>query len=702
MANFGGLKGFWPKFKNLFADLKTRRIIITVGVFVVIYALLATMIVPFRVDLEEGKPSPTTVYAPRDMEDEHATEKRLEEAAEEVQEVYTLDPEVLNSALEKVDKFFEKLFTLRENEEMEQEEKIEELQELLEEETSEEVLAEALRTNRGNLNDLKNRLESLLQEVLAEQGVKAEGLETAQRQVREEISGYIFSVELRRMAEKLVEPLIRPNMIFDPEATTEKIEAAQEEVEPVIVHRGTRIISEGEMVTEEHINRLEAMGLLRGGQANYMTFAGLFLFLLVVFFTVGVFLYYFNHDIYNSPKSLLLLGAIVAITLIFALAGSYFSYYLIPVAAAVILITVLFGYRLAILFNILLSLLMGLIVPDELNIVIISLIGGLIAILTVSRLKGRTDLVKAGLYVSLTNIALIIATFLLFENVRMEFDFLREFSYTLGAGAGNGFLSAMIAIGLLPFLESAFGLTTSVTLLELANPNQPLLRELSMKSPGTYYHSVMVGNLAEAAAEEVDADPLLCRVGAYYHDIGKISRPHFFVENQFTEENPHQKLSPNLSALVISAHVKMGVKMAQKEGLPAIIQDIIAQHHGTSMISYFYMQALEIDPTEITEENYRYDGPLPQSKEAAIIMLADVVEAGVRSLSDPSKENVENMVRKLIKDRLNDGQLDECDLTMRELDKIENKFISLIFGMYHNRLEYPVSQLKEEMEERSS
>jgi len=701
MAGFDALKEFWPKLKNFFAHLKTRRIIISAVIFIVIYALLAAMIVPFRVDIEEGKPSPTTVYAPRDMEDEYATEERLEEAAEEVQEVYTHDPEVLDTALEKVDNFFEKLFTLRGDEEKEEEEKIEALQEFLEEETAEDVLAEALQTSRSNLNDLINRLESLLHEVLAEQGVKAEGLETAKRQVREEISGYIFSVELRRMAEKLVEPLIRPNMIFDPAATAEKIEAAQEEVEPVIIHRGTRIISEGEMVTEEHINRIDAMGLLRGGQADYMTFAGLFLFLLVIFFTVGLFLYYFNYDIYDSPKSLLLLGVIVVIILVFALALSYFSYYLIPVAAAVILVTVLFGYRLAILLNIMLSLLIGMIAPEELNMIIISLIGGLIAIVTVSKLRGRTDLVKAGLYVSIANIVIIATTFLLFENVRMEFDFLREFSYDMAAGVGGGFLSAMIAIGLLPFLESGFGLTTSVTLLELANPNQPLLRQLSMNAPGTYYHSVMVGNLAEAAAEEVNADPLLCRVGAYYHDIGKTTRPHFFVENQFTEENPHQKLSPNLSALVISAHVKTGVEMAQKEGLPAVIQDIIAQHHGTGMISYFYMQALEIDPEEIDEENYRYDGPLPQSKEAAIIMLADVVEAAVRSLSDPSRENVENIVRRMFKDKLNDGQLDECDLTMRELDIIEHKFIYLIFGMYHNRLEYPVSQLKEEMEGRS-
>ena len=215
-------------------------------------------------------------------------------------------------------------------------------------------------------------------------------------------------------------------------------------------------------------------------------------------------------------------------------------------------------------------------------------------------------------------------------------------------------------------------MTTSITLLELSNPNHPLLRRLQTTAPGTYYHSMMVCNLAEAAAEAVNADPLLTRIGAYYHDIGKLKRPYFFTENQLSGQNPHDKISPNLSAMIIRLHVKDGLELARKHRLPAVIEDIIRQHHGTGLIFYFYQQALEScgDQEQVSAEKFRYEGPLPQTKEAAIIMLADSIEAGVRSLSKPVGNRVEGLIRRIIKEKLNNGQMDESDLTLKELDQI--------------------------------
>ncbi len=702
MAIFHRIKDYLSKSFIITKDIKTKRILLTAIIFTLIYSLLAVMVVPSRVIVDLGKPSTRTVFAPHDAVDEHTTNLRREEAAQDVQEVYTHDPEVLEEALIKIDYFFDKIFTLKEDSEKSRSEKTEVLQELLESEVSEAIIIDVLETNNATLADIRGRLKAILVNVIEEQGIKAGGLETAKSQIMQEISGLIFSFELKKVAEKIVEPLIRPNMIYNPAATAEKQEAAREEVEPVIIPSGARIISEGEIVTNDHINRLESLGLIRGGHTDYSRFIGLFLLLLVIFFTVGLYLFIFYKDVYNNPSLLVLLGLVVVITLIFTLAVNYFSHYLIPVSAAVILITVLFGHRLAILLNIVIAIMVGLITGGDFGIIIMSLISGLVAILTVSRLSRRADLVKAGLYVSAVNVAIIVTVFLLQSNIRLEYTFLREFGFSLFAGMGNGFFSAVVAIGLLPFLESGFGLTTSVTLLELSNPNQPLLRKLMMKAPGTYHHSIIVGNLAEAAAEEVEADPLLARVAALYHDIGKISRPYFFSENQFTGENPHQKLSPSLSTLIVSAHVKDGAQMARHENLPVIIQDIIKQHHGTSMISYFYQQALENDRHDIMEENFRYEGPLPQTKEVGIIMLADIVEAGVRSLSKPTSDRVAAMVRKMIKDKLNDGQLDECDLTMRDIDKICEKFIYIISGIYHNRIEYPESELKAQIERSSS
>ncbi|NMD33746.1 MAG: HDIG domain-containing protein, partial [Firmicutes bacterium] len=278
---------------------------------------------------------------------------------------------------------------------------------------------------------------------------------------------------------------------------------------------------------------------------------------------------------------------------------------------------------------------------------------------------------------------------------------IKELGYALIAGIGSGLLSSIIAIGMLPYLESAFGLTTSITLLELSSPNHPLLRQLQTTAPGTYYHSMIVCNLAEAAAEAVNADPLLTRVGAYYHDIGKLKRPYFFTENQLSGQNPHDKISPNLSAMIIRLHVKDGVELARKYRLPKVIEDIIRQHHGTGLIAYFYQEALDSsDQEQVSTDKFSYEGPLPQTKEAAIIMLADAVEAGARSLSQPVGR-VENLTRRIIKEKLNNGQMDECDLTLKELDQIGDTFVKIMAGIYHTRVEYPEKDLRAEIERSS-
>ncbi len=252
-----------------------------------------------------------------------------------------------------------------------------------------------------------------------------------------------------------------------------------------------------------------------------------------------------------------------------------------------------------------------------------------------------------------------------------------------------------MTIGTLPFLENAFGITSAVKLLELSNPNQLLLRKLMLDAPGTYHHSIIVGNLAEAGAEAVGADSLLARVGANYHDIGKLKRPYFFIENQLTSDNPHDKLSPTLSALIITSHVKDGLEIAQEHRLPSSITAFIAQHHGTSLLSFFYNKAMdESSEKKADETTYRYEGPKPQTRETAIVMLADCAEAAVRSMPNPTAGKIEGLIRQIIKDKLADGQLDECDLTLKDLDKVALAFSRVLTGIFHTRIEYP-DKLKE-------
>jgi putative nucleotidyltransferase with HDIG domain len=270
-------------------------------------------------------------------------------------------------------------------------------------------------------------------------------------------------------------------------------------------------------------------------------------------------------------------------------------------------------------------------------------------------------------------------------------------------GILNGFLAVILTIGILPFLESFFDITTSFKLMELSNPNQPLLKKLIVEAPGTYHHSIVVGNLSETAAEEIGGNGLLARVGALYHDIGKIKRPYFFIENQEAYKNIHDDLEPSLSALVIASHVKEGVELANKNKLPKDIINIITQHHGTGLITYFFHRALQENGAsveEVAEENYRYSGPKPQTKETAIILLADSLEAATRTLANPTSSRIKNLVKEIIQKNLENGQLEECDLTLKDLDKIGDSFSRILTGMFHSRVEYPdddlIKKLKEE------
>ena len=302
--------------------------------------------------------------------------------------------------------------------------------------------------------------------------------------------------------------------------------------------------------------------------------------------------------------------------------------YLLPVAGGAVLITVLFDRGLAVFTSFLFSIIVGMITDGQFSFALVAFAGCMAGIFGIGAFATRSDLLRGGLfYISLANMGMILILGLLNETAP------GLVLAGMGMGLLNGITSSILALGLLPYLESAFGITSTVRLLELSNPSQPLLKRLLLEAPGTYHHSILVGNLAEAAAEAVNADPLLVRVGSYYHDIGKLKRPFFFIENQISRENPHDKIAPSLSTLIITSHVKDGLELAREHKLPPDIQGIIEQHHGTSLVAYFYQKALESDrPELVTEEEFRYDSVKPQTREAALVMLADSVEAAIRSL----------------------------------------------------------------------
>ncbi len=701
MNNKDRLSAIFDRSVSFRDNIMLQKIALAAALFLAIYLLLIISSMPARLDLSIGRPSPKTIYASRDTIDEYTTNRLRESAADSVSSVYNDNPAVLENALEQIDQFFEAVFEIKADEEAEYDDKIYALQELTEEELPESTL-EALLIEQATLLSMQRRLSSVVTEIF-QQGIREEDLQSTRRRVTQEIALLPFNSELKRIAEQLVLPMVEPNRFLDVAATEAMREQARQEVEPVIVLRNTLIVSEGEPVTAQQMALLESMGLLRGRQADYFGYVGLFFLLLIVFIVVTIYIRIFVNHVFRSPPYLTLMGLVVIITLVFAIAATYFSGYLIPVAIGVILLTVLFGYKLAVIINLVFALFVGLITSGDFAFVIVAMLGGMVSIYAVSTLSQRSDLARAGFFVAVTNAGVIVSIFFFFGNVSLETDSLVSLGYSVLAGIGSGIFSSVIAIGLLPYLETFFGVTTAITLLELSNPNHPLLKEMLQKAPGTYYHSMMVSNLAESAAESVKADALLTRVGAYYHDIGKLKRPYFFSENQLSGDNPHSKLSPNLSSLIIGAHPKDGFEMGKKHKLPEAILDITSQHHGTSMISFFYQQALEnCEHEEVPMEKFRYEGPKPQTKEAAIIMLADVVEAGVRSLSKPAGGRVETMIRRMIKEKVDDGQLDECDLTFKEIDLIAQSFVYIMSGIYHSRIEYPEKDLKAELERSSS
>ena len=490
----------------------------------------------------------------------------------------------------------------------------------------------------------------------------------------------------------IVQAVLRPNLIPSPERMERARQEAMRAVAEVRVREGQIIIRRGDPVGPEHIMLLQDLGLL-DGRYSYTHLAGQALLLLLLFAVVGVYLHQHRRDILLSERQLALLGLIVLLVAGLAKVGSFIAWegtaLLVPVGLASLLVTLLLDSRLAIVITILLSTIVAALFGFDGRYFLVALAGGVAGVYSVSRVSQRSDLTRAGLFVG----GACFLTMLALGLMRSEM-FLIQYSFL---GLLNGIVSAVGTIGLLPYLETVFGITSSIRLLELSNPNHPLLRKLLMEAPGTYHHSILVGNLAEAAAEAIGADQLLVRVGAQYHDIGKTKRPYFFVENQFGGENPHDKLSPTLSTLIIISHVRDGVELAREYHLPQVIVDFIREHHGTDLVKYFYQKAVENAKGEpVDEKDFRYPGPRPQSKETALVMLADAVEAAVRSLGRPTPGRIEGFVRRIIKERLEAGELDESDLTLKDLDKIADAFVRVLTGIFHKRVEYPDMPGKEQ------
>ncbi len=692
----------------IFLKNNLKRLLILLILVLSITFILSINFIPGKIILKEGEVATRDIVAPETIEfiDEKATEKLKEDASKSIREVYNLNLASIESVEKDIGDFFLDLKNLRDEYNTILEEQtlqnnevlnngfidnnLNEINEKYSLEIEDNAILNLIKTDQSSLEEIEQNVYMSIRKVM-QQGIKEDDIEEAKKQIIREISERSTNPYNAIIASEIGENFIKPSLFLDIEATEKKRQDSIEAVRDVknVIRKDQIIVRKGEIVNSEHIDKMEALGL-QNPILRFQSMLGLFFIISLFVLLIGLYIYTFQKNIFDDNNKLILLSIIYIAMMFVAKITGEISGYLIPVAFASMLIAITIDSRLALWMTFIISFNIGFIFLGEINYIIVALAGGLVSVFSIRKATQRSSLTRAGLLIAITNIFSILALGMIH---RSSSQIILE---NCMWGVLNGFASAILTIGILPFLESFFDITSSFKLMELSNPNQPLLKQLLVEAPGTYHHSVVVGNLAESAAEEIGANALLTRVGAYYHDIGKLKRPYFFAENQEAYKNTHDDMEPSLSALVIASHVKDGVDMAKKYRLPKAIIDIINQHHGTGLISYFFHRALQSnDPKSavINEENYRYSGPKPKSKEAGIILLADILEAEARTLNSPTSSRIKNLTQNVINRSLENGQLDECNLTLRDLTKIKDIFARIFTGMFHSRVEYPDEEL---------
>lgn len=671
---------------------KWKRIFLFTIIAILIYFILMTVVTPKRYKLNEGDIATVDIKAPRDIIDEEATKLKEQEVTAKVEKKFTLKNEIKIEASDNVKGFFDKLINLKSNN-IDEKSKIAELKKIDTINLSDSEYKELLDLSVDKDTELQwialTAIDKAYENQIEED---SKAIADAKSIVDEYLSRQGLESNIEVILREICESQVKANYFFDQSKTDEAIKEALKGVSKVMIKKNQIIVKEGEPITQKQINILTELGLIGEDISKDYIYTYIILFFYVLFVLILQYIYMKNENnkILNNTKLVFLILLLNLLSLIIARVFTLVSVFLIPIACTPILMTVFLGSKISIIINSFNLLFIGIIIGFDPQIILVAIVANIISSLTLKKVNQRNDILYSTAYLAVSSAIIVLSSGILLSNN------IKRILIDVALATGGAFISGILAMGLLPFLESSFNLVTNMKLLELSNPNNLLLKRLLMEAPGTYHHSIMVANLAEVAAEEVGANPMLVRVGAYYHDIGKIKRPFFFGENQLGGVNPHDKISPALSTTIIISHVKDGLELAKEYDVPTIVTDMIAQHHGTTLVKYFYytLKNNSENPDLIKEDDFRYPGPKPQTKEAAIIMMADSVEAAVRSIQEPTLDKIEAMVNNIIKDKLNSNQLNECDLTFKDLEVIKACFLKVLKGIYHHRIEYPTEKIK--------
>ncbi|MBU3912000.1 MAG: HDIG domain-containing protein [Candidatus Omnitrophica bacterium] len=680
----------------------------------------------FKAEFHEGDIALRDIYAPYDFNlkgtvNSKLTDAAIKKATDFLQPVYVYDPKTKDSLIEKIESIVQSILALKDPALLTEEENISKVKEIAASYNVSDILVRDISQLKDLdvfLNHARETVETLMAyRVISDEeysGLKAGGAETVKLIDKSNGEASIASADefltlenLKGKAESfsfasvrdrkergvlldLIKSVLTLNTVYGKERTESEKRAVAQNIQPIYntieVKKDETILNKGERIGKEHLAILMALSQSEnsavkiGGVAAVLILVGLFMLLVTLYIKL------YEPMIMKGTKELILLALIVILMLFTAkvIVVSPWPSNLIPVAVASMLIALLIDSRLAIVTTCFLSIMVGVISGNRMDIAGVSLVGGIMSVFAVQGVRRRSQVIAAGLCVGFANMSYLIGMGLI-----RGLDFHTYIAESL-FGLTNGIMSAVIVTGILPVFENTFKITTDISLLELADLNHPLLKEMVIKAPGTYHHSLVVGNLAEAACETIGANALLARVSSYFHDIGKIEKAPYFSENQSRGESSHDKLLPTMSSLIIMNHVKNGIELAEKHKLNRKIIDVISQHHGTGLVFYFFKRALEKGQDEETDEQtFRYPGPRPQTKEAACVLLADSVEAGSRALEDPTSSRIKGLVKKIINNKFIDGQLDECDLTLKDLERMAEVFTHILTGIFHTRVEYP-------------
>lgn len=671
------------RFKN--HEIFVNTVVMAIS-FILVFLLFIQTTSDQIYDLASGDVAKKDIYLTKDVVDKVSTQAIKSRAAQSIEPIMVIDFNKQVESKKQLNDFFGRLLELKESYSSEPE-LLKRVYAGIEQKNSfgfdDKTLHQISTLSVERIALLKNYSMDLTQEYMSG-GIDINDIKDIDSNIEtfvENISE--LSQSERQILSGFIKGSVKVNKFIDQDETEKKIQAELEKIDDVVFAEGTLLISKGDTVTERQIEILnDGDMLIKSGWHKFVIWFGIIGFLVGIWTINHLYLLYFEYNILESSKKYIILMVMFVSTLASSTIFAPISPYLIPIPVFAMLVGILLTPNLVKLYGTTLIVLISILVDLPMEIALMYILGLLTVSIFLRNIKLRSQIMMIAIYTSMAMFVFIFTEALFHNKLNERFLFDSLFIF------GNGILSSVITLGTLPFFESIFNVLTPFKLLELSNPNRDLLKRLLVEAPGTYHHSILVGNLSETAAHDIGANSMLARVGSFYHDIGKLESPYYFKENQIAHENPHDKLPPQVSANIIRNHTVFGVELAEKNKLPEEILQIIREHHGTSLIKYFYHQE-KTKNASVDISKFLYHGPRPVSKEAVIVMLADSVEAAVRTIDMPTKESIGELVDKIFGQKIAEEQLNNSNITLKELVQIKKSFIKVLGGIFHERIVYP-------------